>query len=267
MNASLALFTAARRYCIERHAYWCERYSKIARKRDGYNYTPEALATFPRYNVLNAIRVELERIEPAQLGDADNTKALLLLAGETAEDEFTRQPIGEIDARAMTEERKAFCAYMLGLAQDDLRSVESLPYRRVLGAEESKAVWARLRSRWQINEGYWYPIVDCQFPDVVAFKTRAFDAAVEYEKLGEVLKARRVERVWELREYGPEYMEDVALFEPYFNGAEGFWSSGELDWIIYASHESSVTVGGWLLSELKVLWPSWKSHVWSGIYD
>lgn len=267
VNASLALFTAARRYCIERHAYWCERYSKIARQRDGYDYTPEALATFPRYNVLNAIRVELERLEPAQLGDVDNTRALLVLAGKTAEDDFTRRPIGEIDQRAMTEERKAFCDYMLGLPPDDLDTVQSLPYRRVLAPEESKAVWARLRGKWQIKQGYWYPLVDCQFPDVVAFQTRAFVGAVQYDALREVLKARRIERVWELREYGPEYMEDVALFDPHYNGAEGFWSSGDLDWIIYASHESSVTVGGWLLSELKVLWPSWKAHVWTGILE
>ena len=82
-----------------------------------------------------------------------------------------------------------------------------------------------------------------------------------------MLEARRIERVWALREYGPEYMEDLALFEPYYNGAEGFWSSGDLDWIIYASHERSVTVGGWLLGKLKAIWPSWQDHVWTGILD
>lgn len=263
----MALFTAARRYCIERYGYWCERYSEVARQRDGYNYTPEALATFPRYNILNAIRLEVERIDPAQLGDAESTKALLVLAGETAEDDFTQRPIGEIDERAMTEERQAFCAYMLGLTPGDLDFVESLPYRRVLAAEESKSVWSRLRRRWQIKDGYWYPLADCQLPDVVAFKTKAFDESVQYETLREVLKARRIERVWELREYGPEYMEDLVLFEPYYNGAEGFWSSDDLDWIIYASHESSLTVGGWILGELKVLWPSWKAYIWTGISD
>ena len=65
VNTSLALHNAARRYCLDRHAYWCERYSEIFRnrgdrQRDGYHYTPEALATFPRYQVLNAIRVELK---------------------------------------------------------------------------------------------------------------------------------------------------------------------------------------------------------------
>jgi hypothetical protein len=134
VNAALALHTAARRYCLERHAYWCARYSEILRKRgdrqqDGYNYTAEALATFPRYNVLNAIRVELERIDPAKFGDAESTRALLVLAGNTAEDDFTLRPIGEIDERAMAEERDAFCRYIGGLKPSDLNAVKALAYR------------------------------------------------------------------------------------------------------------------------------------------
>ena len=137
MNASLALHTAARRYCIERHAYWCQRYSEIVRKRgdrqrDDYHYTPEALATFPRYNLLNAIRVELERIDPAKLGDQEETRTLLVLAGELAQDDFTQKPIGQIDERAMAEERGDFCRYIGGLKISDLSAIEKLPYRCVL---------------------------------------------------------------------------------------------------------------------------------------
>ena len=101
----------------------------------------------------------------------------------------------------------------------------------------------------------------------MAFKTKAFGDAVANERLRAILAARGIERVWELREYGPEYEESLALFEPSYNGAEGYWSSGDLDWIFYASHESSVTVGGWLLSELKSMWPSWQAHVWTGVFD
>jgi hypothetical protein len=267
------LHTAARRYCLERHAYWCEQYSEIVskrgdRQRDGYHYTPEALATFPRYNVLNAIRVEVERIDPAELGDADNTKALLLLAGQTAEDDFTRRPIGKIDERAMAEEREAFCRYMGALGPSDLDAVGRLAYRRVLTNDESQTIWSRLRSRWQIPEGYWYPLVECKLPDdIAAFKTIAFDETVPHERLRDILTTSGIDRVWELREYGPEYEVDCALFEPYFNGAEGYWSSGDLGWIIYASHENSVTVAGWLLRELKAVWPSWQAYVWTGILD
>lgn len=234
---------------------------------DGYHYTPEALATFPRYNVLNAIRVELERIDPAKLADVENTRTLLVLAGEMAEDDFTRRPIGEIDERAMAEERAAFCRYMGGLELSDLNVVEELPYRRVLTAEESKSIWSRLRDRWQIRNGYWYPLAECKLSDVVAFKMRAFDEAVAYEWLQGKLVARGIERVWELREYGPEYEENVSLFEPHYNGAEGYWSSGDLDWIVYASHEGSVTVAGWLLQEVKAMWASWEAHVWTGTFE
>ena len=38
---------------------------------------------------------------------------------------------------------------------------------------------------------------------------------------------------------------------------------GNLVWIIYASHESSVTVGGWLLEEMQAIWPSWQERTWT----
>ena len=68
--------------------------------------------------------------------------------------------------------------------------------------------------------------------------------------------------MWELREYGAEYECDVALFEPIYNGAEGYWSSPSLDWIVYASHESSITIGGWLAEDVKERWHTWRDHPW-----
>jgi len=70
--------------------------------------------------------------------------------------------------------------------------------------------------------------------------------------------------VWELREYGPEYTMDIELLDPIYNLAEGYWSSEQMDWIIYASHESSITVGGWMLDEIKEQWPAWSEYVWHG---
>jgi hypothetical protein len=272
VNLSLALHTAARRYCLERHAYWSDRYAEIVRKRgdrqrDGYHYTAEALATFPRYNVLNAIRIELEKTDPTKFGELENTRSLLVAAGETADDEFTREPIGEIDAGAIAEERASFCRHIRGLQPSDLKVVEPLPYRRVLTTAESQSIWSRLRTRWEIANGYWYPVADCKLPGVIAFHSNAFEKAVTDEQLRAILVERGISRIWELREYGPEYEVDVSLLEPRYNGAEGYWSSDDLDWIIYASHEASVTVGGWLVAHVKVLWPSWEAHVWSATLD
>jgi hypothetical protein len=271
MTLAFALHNIAIRYCMERHAYWCEQYSEIVRTRgerqsDGYNYTAEALATFPRYNVLNAIRVELERIDPEKLGDMDSTRDLLILAGQAAEDVFTRPPTGDIQARVMNEEREEFCRFVRALKSSDLDIIEKLPYQRVLTEAEAKSIWAHVRSKWQIKEGFWYPLSDCELPDVLAFDTEAFEKALPQEVLQNILATRGIKRVFELREYGPEYEQDLALFEPSYNGAEGYWISNDLDWIFYASHESSITVGGLILKELKTIWPEWASHLWTGNY-
>jgi len=271
MEIGAAVHTAARRYCLERYAHWVQRYAEIVRRgrdreRDGYNYTPEALATFPRYNVLNAIRVELERIDPAEFGDFGAAKERVLRAGETANDDFTRKPIGANDRASAAEERAAFCDFVRGLSPAHVGAVEPLPFRRVLATDESDAVWARLRESWKIPAGYWYPLTDCAVPGLVAFDAYSFNEGAPPDQLQGILSRHSVERVWELREYGPEYELEVSLFDPQYNGAEGYWSSGALDWIVYASHESSITVGGWLLEEVKVLWPAWQAHLWRGVF-
>ena len=66
--------------------------------------------------------------------DFEAAKARVLRAGETANDDFTRKPIGEIDQRASTEERAAFCGYVRGLSHADLSAVQPLAFRRVLAA-------------------------------------------------------------------------------------------------------------------------------------
>jgi len=217
---------------------------------------------FPRYNVLKAIRVEIERIDPNELDDLADTRELLLLAGAAAEDDFTRKPIGEIDANAMANERHRFSDFIHGLSEFDLHSVSPLPYQRVLSESESDALWNRLRNRWQIASGYWFPLAGCTLPDVVAFQDRPFNDFSSTYCINDLLTSRGISRVWELREYGPEYDLDVSLFDPHYNGAEGYWSSGDLDWIVYSSHESSITVGGWLLVEIKARWPEWNQRIW-----
>ena len=56
---------------------------------------------------------------------------------------------------------------------------------------------------------------------------------------------------------------ELADFSPYYNGAEGYWCSQDMDWIVYASHESSITIGGWLLDEVERVWPNWKERIWT----
>lgn len=40
-------------------------------------------------------------------------------------------------------------------------------------------------------------------------------------------------RVLSTEESEPEYELDASALEPHYNGAEGFWTSHALDWLIY----------------------------------
>lgn len=267
MNLAQALQAAARRYCNERFKHWSTKYSEIVRggrdrASDGYHYTSEALRVFPRYNVLKAIRVEIEGLEPAELVDLAETRELILIAGRDANDDFTRNPLGPIDADAMADEREAFCNFVCRLSDVELQSTKPLPYQRVLSPSESELVWARISERWQIKDDFWFPLAECAVSDVAAFQDRHFLEFCSSFDLPALLSSRGVSRVWELRESGLNYEKDVSLFDPYYDGTEGYWSSGELDWIVYASHESSITLGGWLLRQVKDQWPEWHRRIW-----
>ncbi len=57
----------------------------------------------------------------------------------------------------------------------------------------------------------------------------------------------------------------VSLLEPEYDGREGYWTSEGMDWLLYASHEGSITVAGdWLLEAVKSIWPAWRKHLYTG---
>lgn len=259
---AVQLHTAARRYCIERHGYWAHEYNVRATSET------EGKQIYPRYHVLNAILVEVERFDPSSFSSLDNARKVIITAGNTAHDNFTRASEGSIEESLMNEERQAFQRFVQDFPMSELASVERLFYRRVLSTAESEEVWKRLQAAWSVIKGeYWFPLAESQRNDVEAFQAPYFRRAVRPEKLQTILQGQGLSRIWELREYGPEYELDLSAFEPYYSGAEGYWCSEQMDWIIYASHEGSITVGGeWLLTVVKNAWPEWSKHVWTNQY-
>lgn len=259
------LHVAARRYCADRIRFWAEQYQRLIAAggdRRGGGYTPEAYRTFPRYQVLGAIRTDLERLTGCEVGDLAEARETFALAGLTAVNAFTsyNEPLARSAER---EEREAFACFVRGVPAAALAAVEPLPYTRVLPPEEAQEIWGSVEGAWRLRRREpWYPLAGARRPDIEAFQAPCLLRSLTPGRLAAFLAERGVTRVWELREYGPEYEIDVSAFEPGYDGAEGFWTSADLGWIIYASHESSITVGGWLLEELKRAWPEFQRHVW-----
>jgi hypothetical protein len=264
MNNIENLHTAVRRYCMDNHFYWSKKYSEMNTGGAGRSgYTDEHLMTFPRYNVLNAILIEVERYRPEDFKTFEEAKHFICLIANEAQSVSTKPPNGNIQQKAMDEERDKLCKFINQLTEEDLSSVEPLFYRRVLSNDERQKIWSELKSKWKISDHYWYPLSLEKPESVEAFQDSYFEREVGVGKLREILINHGVENVWEIREDEIDFELELSIFEPYYNGAEGFWCDSKFDWIIYASHESSITIGGWLLAEIKNVWSNWEKRIWT----
>ena len=154
------LQTAIRRHCIDNSARWMGKYYKLAsagKERSGLGYTEEALYIFPRYMLLNAILVEVERYRPEDFSTIDEAKRFFRLIAAKTQSESTQPQDNEVEIKAISEERNALCKFVEQLTEQNLLSIESLFYRRVLSEKESDSIWKKLSSRRQISKWYWFP--------------------------------------------------------------------------------------------------------------
>ncbi len=277
MSSSQALHTAARRYCQSQSAYWYQMATQLQQTQfhDPSSYRQMLLDSYARSKLLMIICTELERLDPNTLGDSATTRELIVQIGRVAQEAPQRPNMGQTSTHevfqltlginteaAIANERDAFCTYIQDLSDSQLQSVQPLPYQRVLSPDESSRMWQKLRNRWQITGWHWHPLMMCELPDIAAFQMDRFEDFSSSISLVEILSSRGITQIWELREYGVEYRQDVCLFNPTYNGYEGYWTSDRLDWIVYTSHEASITVGGWLLDQIKAQWSDWEQHIW-----
>lgn len=138
-------------------------------------------------------------------------------------------------------------------------------YTRVLNREELQVIWEQVEERWYTIDDYWYPLVPDVCPaDVIAFDSDQFRAAIPLNALHNILKKHNISCVWEIAEGAMHGWEmDCDMFDPEYTGDEGYWTSEGYDWLVYASHERSMTVAGeWLIAEIKQIWVDWKQHLY-----
>jgi len=266
MTPAQTLHNAARKYCIERHAHWCAVYQELNDRgagRAGSGYTDKAYDTFPRYNTMDAILTEIERLDSEALPEFPELVELLTLAGEVAESMFTEKPSSPIEAAAIADERQRFTDHILTLASGPLPDEPALPYRRVLSRDEVALLWARVKQRWGCDGSYFFPLAEHSEATLRAFDATAFDQEFPAARLRNIVAGWGVSRLYELREYGDANLVIATDgWEPYYDGAEGFWFADSLEWLLYASHESSMTTGGTLTEAIVAQWPDAAKHGW-----
>ena len=215
MNEQTALHTATRRYCAERATHWRSRYAELAPHDYQHGYTDAEKNTFPRYNVLEAILVEIERLRPESFDSLKDAREMIILAAQVADSMFTKPAAGAIQALAMQEERDALCFWIDTLDAASLAGVSPMPYRHALTDQESEAIWERLNSRWSTGGSFWYPLSGEAPANTVAFDANAFHEHISSIEFQRILSNHEIQNIFELREYGPEYELEVSLACPF----------------------------------------------------
>jgi hypothetical protein len=230
--------------------------------------------------VLHAILNEVERIRPEESGSLDDMRDRMLTAGAAADDGMTlnlKQKVRDDGAlRAMVEERDSFIKYIRSLGAGDLYSVEALPHRYVLPEGEARALSGAIHARWEIQDSHWFPFTDAPVrKDALAFHTDLFRVQRKGTALlRKFLGSQAITYVLEIPMEDTDPPSDPAceielgLFDPLYLMREACWTSRDLEWLVYASHESSITIAGnWLISAFKAEWPDWKDVQYGGPYS
>lgn len=280
MNEATALHTAARRYCQARFSEWTGIYEDLQHKENwrveklfqpGWDYSDEAYRTFPRYRLAKNTQIEVERMVVDSGATLNETRMRLIDASEVAHASLRNELTNKLAREALRDEAGDFRAYLEALAPADLAQMEPLPYRRVLGKEESAQIWGELGEAWGIGDGYWFPLKDGPMPpDILAFHTDYFESIDGEVFLREALEQRGISKVFLLHEFGdPEYEIELNIYAPgYRDGGEQYSTSAQKDWMVYSSHESSITVcGRWLVNVFRAAQPECIERTYQGPFS
>lgn len=154
------------------------------------------------------------------------------------------------EALAFVKEAEAdFRAYLEEVPAD----VSAAPrpyYRVILGAERDAIAYAILE-KWEYSTAYWYPLVGTFDENKLFLDSELLEPYIErlLELLG--LPEKRVYEYGESWFVGEHCAEVDDLYG--YGGNEAAYLPKDLSWIIYFSHEGTVTFGGDIVPAVKEL--------------
>ncbi|HEY9258984.1 hypothetical protein, partial [Chitinophaga sp.] len=239
MTFTEALITAARRYCIDHHAHWANRYRNERSGQDFpvYTYSDSDYDLFPRYNMLSAILGEIEVL----VGNPAVSRETLVQIGLSAGLPFTEDEEHPIETAAIQQEREKFIHFIQTITPEALEQTAPLPHRRRLDATEKEQVDLQLLERWNYDGNYWDPI-DPKSPSEVVYLAKRDVTTADYESLRRFIDGHARPYLLEITEEGVITEITPADFNP--DSYETAYFDEHYEWIIYGSHELTITFAG-----------------------
>ncbi|MGM0880709.1 MAG: hypothetical protein ACQEXQ_06655 [Bacillota bacterium] len=138
-----------------------------------------------------------------------------------------------------------------------------------LSNEEFNQINEKFRHVWDYQGPFWYPLDDCIRNDIIAFDFQYVQTQENLDFIKDLLKKHNVTILIQLREDGIAFknddLEDFNFWnksDDYYWNNDCFWFDQSMDWVIYISHEQTITFGGeWIIETLKNNWIDWKENI------
>jgi hypothetical protein len=122
------------------------------------------------------------------------------------------------------------------------------------------------RWKWQIPFG-WIPISGNEFIEDTEIYHANYFAFFEEDIISAIARIYELGEVYEFVEGGEINAQPLDNCTFYYDGLERMYTDKQFQFILYFSHETSVTVGGkMLLEEIHKIWPEYKNHFWHADY-
>lgn len=250
MTPTEALITIARRYCLDNHSYWADKYSKERSENVfPFTYSDSDYNLFPRYNALSAILSGVETLVGQTFTSIDSCRQQLKEIGLTSHSPFTTGTQNDISRNAIQDERNKFVEFTDMVADRDLGLAEALPHRRRLKDHEAKSIRQRLLETWNYDGGYWEPLND-KSPNPTVFVMKQMVTEDDSKRIIQLIGDKADNRLFEIEEEGNDYEIEIDSFSP--DLYETICCDSTYEWVIYGSHESTIAFGGaWLIEAVE----------------
>lgn len=269
MGDRAAIHTLARRYCQEHLRLWMEDCQNGQLRAPGTAGESDLATALSRYLILDAIHQAVETLTPEDTDTAVGMKSSLMVAAMTADARRPAPPKTLISEAAIEDERRGFVEYIDSLQPGKVPAAEPLPYRRMLKPDQTERLWEEMERRWQERIAEWESApAGAVHDDLLVFHSDYFTEDKE-AILRSLVALHGVDRVFELRDNTDrDYELDLFAMKPRYNGSEGYWTSAVMDWMVYVSHESSISLAGeWLVNGYRRLKPDCDDFRYAGPFS
>jgi hypothetical protein len=235
------LRAVAIRYCMDNYIYWFDKYKN--------QNAPNGHSLFPRYLVLEAILQKLQMNIDLPASTVEECLSELISIGNNAQSDSINNIKSEIGIEAINDERKKFIEYISNVQEDQLNKVLPLPYDRKLNVDESMTIREKFKHIWAFGGGYWNPLTD-DYKGETLFLMVCDMKKEDKEKIVHFLTIGSEKRFFTIDDMGNDFETEIIEFE----SVEVAYTNKSFEWILYFSHEGTVTFGGTnLINYIKTL--------------